>query len=314
MALIQIVYASVTIYQSRGNQVDTYGYTAFGFTVVPYLIMSVVNLLGNMATHSYPSVYLVHTELMDEASRRGGIFAGAVGTLKSEPLLVNDKFVFSGICLRRQGYLWEFEVGKVYRPGNIEPDDSMKRKHRNFSYPIRATNIGISDAVSQSSSESLSSKENQDKSRLIIICPSCHNFKVNSTRSFPVLSFLVLFISSLPLIAIGVLSRFEAGSSTVAQRIWVMGSLVFGMVIVTNPMAADWIIHGTLDNPGWANLRGPKLADPREKKHFYMDISSFLHLSLTLCVITTPAIGHFVVVGQMLLDYGSCSQLQLLGL
>lgn len=128
------------------------------------------------------------------------------------------------------------------------------------------------------------------------------------------LSSLAVFISSLPLIAIGALSRFEAGSSTVAQRIWTMGSLVFGMVIVTNPMAADYIIHGTLDNPGWAKLRRPNLSDPREKKHFYMDVSAFLHLSLTLCVITTPAIGHFVVVGQMLLEYGSCSQLQKLGL
>ncbi|KAJ5320214.1 hypothetical protein N7508_000497 [Penicillium antarcticum] len=126
IALIQILYASVTIYQSRGHQVDTYGYAAFGFTVVPYLIMSVVNLLGNMATHSYPSVYLVHTELMDEASSRGGTFAGAVGTLKSEPLPVNDKFVFSGTCQRRQGYLWEFDLGRMFRPGEIEPYEQPK--------------------------------------------------------------------------------------------------------------------------------------------------------------------------------------------
>jgi hypothetical protein len=86
------------------------------------------------------------------------------------------------------------------------------------------------------------------------------------------------------------------------------------MIIVTNPMAADWIIQATVDNPSWKKLYKPELADPREKKHFLMDLSTFCHMILTLCVITTPAIGHFVVVGQMLSEYGSCSQLQKLGL
>ncbi|KAJ6030396.1 uncharacterized protein N7446_000542 [Penicillium canescens] len=314
IALIQIVYASVTIYQSRGNQVDTYGYAAFGFTVIPYLIMSTVNLLGNIVTHSYPSIYLVHTELMDEASHRGGIFAGVVATLKSEPLSVNNMFVFSGLCQRRQGYLWEFEVGKLYRPGEIEPDGPMERRPRNFSYPIRATGNGISDAVAPSSSESLSSQDEEAKSRLIIVCPTCYNFKVRFTRLLPPqVSTPAMFISSLPLVAIGALSHFKAGSSTVAQRVWILGSTVLRMVNVTNPMFADWIIRTTIDNPALAKLRGLNLADPREEKYFYLDFGLFFLLILLLCVITAPTIGQFVVVGQMLNEYGSCSQLQKLG-
>jgi hypothetical protein len=276
--------------------------------------MSVVNLLGNMTTHNYTSVYLVHTEMMDEAIRRGGVFTGAVGILKSEPLLVDDMFVFSGLCQRQQGYLWEFEVGKIYRTGEIEPCDLMKQKIRNFSYPMRSTYRDVSGVVSQSSDESLSSKVNQDNSRLIIVCPSCHNFQVSSAGSFPpVVSFLVMFISSLPLIAIGVLSHFETGSSTLAERIWIMGSLIFGMVSITNAMFADWVIRTTVDNPLWTQLRRPNLADPQAKKRYYYDGGVFLHLILTLCVISIPAIGRFVVVGQMLLEYGSCSQLQKLG-
>jgi hypothetical protein len=78
-------------------------------------------------------------------------------------------------------------------------------------------------------------------------------------------------------------------------------------------MFADWIIHTTIDNPALAKLRGLNLADPREEKYFYLDFGLFFLLILLLCVMTTPAIGHFVVVGQMLFEYGSCSQLQKLG-
>ncbi|OQD85319.1 hypothetical protein PENANT_c010G00613 [Penicillium antarcticum] len=315
IALIQIVYASVTIYQSRGNQVETYGYAAFGFTVLPYLVMSIVNLLGNIATHSYPSIYLVHTELMDEASQRGGTFTGAVGALKSEPLPVSDQYVFSGLCQRRQGHLWEFEVGRVYRPGEIEPFGPMKKKPRNFSYPIRTIDSQISDVVAQSSNASISSIQNKDRSRLMIVCPTCPNFKVSFTRSLPpLISTLSIFISSLPLIAIGVLSHFDAGSSTVAQRVWILGALVLRMANVTNPMFADFIIHTTVDNPTLAKLRRLDLADPREYKHVCLDIGLFALMIGLLCVAITPTIGHFVVVGQMLSEYGSCSQLQKWGL
>jgi hypothetical protein len=79
-------------------------------------------------------------------------------------------------------------------------------------------------------------------------------------------------------------------------------------------MFADWVIRTTVDNPLWTQLRRPNLADPQAKKRYYYDGGVFLHLILTLCVISIPAIGRFVVVGQMLLEYGSCSQLQKLGL
>ncbi|KAJ5747647.1 uncharacterized protein N7511_009343 [Penicillium nucicola] len=300
MALIQIVYGSVTLFQSRGNQVDTYGYAAFGFTVVPYLIMSVVNLVGNMATHSYPSLSLVHTELMDEAIGRGGVFTGAVGKLRSEPLPVNNQFVFSGVCQRRQGPLWEFDVGKVYRHGETEPDDF---------FPLRTTACDIPHNLSPTSSRSPSLQENQEISRLVIVCPSCYKFEVSSSRPFPLFHTLVLSISLLPLVAIGGLSGFKAESSTVAQRVWMIVSLVFGMVIVTNAMVADYCIHGILHNPVWMKIREWNSADPRKKKLVFIDIMTFLQLSFTMCAIATPAIGHFVVVGQMLWEYGSCSQL-----
>ena len=88
IALFQTLYASATLYQTRGDQIQRYGYAAFGLTVAPYLIMSVINLLGTMLTPDYPCVYLVRSGIMDEASRREGAkFEGVVATLISDPVM-----------------------------------------------------------------------------------------------------------------------------------------------------------------------------------------------------------------------------------
>ena len=82
IAIFQTLYASATLYRTRGDQIQHYGYAAFGLTVAPYLVMSIINLLGTMLTPDYSCVYLVRSEIMDEASRRKGAkFEGMVATL-----------------------------------------------------------------------------------------------------------------------------------------------------------------------------------------------------------------------------------------
>lgn len=67
-ALIQLLYASATMYQSRGDQVDWYGYSTFGLTVAPYAWMSFVNLCANLMCPDYPSMYLVGSKEMTTLS------------------------------------------------------------------------------------------------------------------------------------------------------------------------------------------------------------------------------------------------------
>ncbi|KAF2199505.1 hypothetical protein GQ43DRAFT_420114, partial [Delitschia confertaspora ATCC 74209] len=81
VALAQTGYASLTLYRSRGDQIQRYGYGAFGLTVAPYAVMSIMNLLGNLCRADYPSLYMVESSIMEEARRRGGLFFGAVATL-----------------------------------------------------------------------------------------------------------------------------------------------------------------------------------------------------------------------------------------
>jgi hypothetical protein len=79
VALGQAVYASTTLYQTRGDQIDQYGYAAFGLTVTPYAFMSVVNLLGNLARPSYPAMYIIQPTNMDEILIDGTQVEGFIG-------------------------------------------------------------------------------------------------------------------------------------------------------------------------------------------------------------------------------------------
>jgi hypothetical protein len=81
-SVLQLCFALFTLVQTRGNQISQYGYAAFGLTVIPYAIMSIVNFIANAVTPDYPYIYLVQSEVMDEAKPRGAKFDGAVGRLK----------------------------------------------------------------------------------------------------------------------------------------------------------------------------------------------------------------------------------------
>jgi hypothetical protein len=65
IAIGQLIYTSTTLYQTRGNQIETYGLGAFGLTVAPYAWMSFLNLLGNILCPSYLTMYLVESSASD---------------------------------------------------------------------------------------------------------------------------------------------------------------------------------------------------------------------------------------------------------
>lgn len=76
------MYASVTLYKAKGDQIERYGFAAFGLTVIPYLIVTLVNLIKGVITPEYLKAYLVHSAIMDEAKQCcGAKFEGIVGTI-----------------------------------------------------------------------------------------------------------------------------------------------------------------------------------------------------------------------------------------
>ncbi|KAH7064458.1 hypothetical protein BKA63DRAFT_173792 [Paraphoma chrysanthemicola] len=84
IALAQSAYALATLYRARGDQIGQFGYAAFGLTVAPYAVMSIMNLVGNLCRPEYPSLYMVESSTMDEARSRGGLFEGAVARVQEE--------------------------------------------------------------------------------------------------------------------------------------------------------------------------------------------------------------------------------------
>jgi len=66
----------------RADPLNDYG--AYQLTLIPYALMSLVNVVSGFLTPSYPAVYMVHSTVMREARKRGGVFDGVIGQLDED--------------------------------------------------------------------------------------------------------------------------------------------------------------------------------------------------------------------------------------
>ena len=83
IAIAQVIFSVITLYRNRGEQVEKYGYAAYSFSVFPYALMSLANLIKLVFCGRYPFVYVLRTKTLIEAERKGGLFEGAVGVLEN---------------------------------------------------------------------------------------------------------------------------------------------------------------------------------------------------------------------------------------
>jgi hypothetical protein len=77
-SMVQIASAFITLLSHRSDLINRWGYASYHLTVIPYLFMTLVNLVGNLCIADYPCLYMVRTATMDEAERSGGVFEGEV--------------------------------------------------------------------------------------------------------------------------------------------------------------------------------------------------------------------------------------------
>ena len=98
---------------------------------------------------------------------------------------------------------------------------------------------------------------------------------------------LSFFVGIIPIAIVGAISRFDLGSSTHAQRMSIMLWLVWGIFL-------GWLV--TI----WQS------SDVLEKKPEKAVIESILLRALFFIFLGAPAIVGWVVVGQMLMEYGTC--------
>ncbi|OIW33921.1 hypothetical protein CONLIGDRAFT_677656 [Coniochaeta ligniaria NRRL 30616] len=86
ISILQVIWGVITLYKAKGNQISLYGYGAFGLTVAPYSIMSLLNLATNLLRPEYSTMYMVHTTAMDEAMSQGGDFRGIVASINEDAI------------------------------------------------------------------------------------------------------------------------------------------------------------------------------------------------------------------------------------
>ena len=302
IAIVQLGYAILTLYQSRGNQIEHYGYAAFALTVVPYALMSLVNLLGSLLTPDYQALYLVASDVMDEAIRRGAQFDGVAGRLVQD---MDDRPATCEVL-------------------SCEKDDKNSSCVE-FSYCDQKASKKISVDVADYSSPPLPKRERRkyvkrhlqeistDVSASVFI-PSCskfhrldpHNYPIdtNRTQLTPQGSFTFsdqhkssdwrgitcLIQAGVILAIIGGATRFQAGQATVSQLGWILHWYIFGAVY------SGFSIGDFIQAQAWPE---PDMGEPSKRDIWVM--------ILPCTIYGIPAIGGFVVVIQMLFDWGSCT-------
>jgi hypothetical protein len=207
VAIFQAGSAAVTLYKSHGDQIQRYGYAAFGLTVVPYLIMSIVNLVAQIAAADYPTVYMVGSPEMDEARGRGGVFDGVVGML--EPGAQEPETE-----LQAEAEKPVYEV-KLVDGGEAKRIVAMERARGSDEYPplIRFGPGG------------------EGYIHVMAYTPfTLYTRPSGSLRTWHFQSLVLPIISEcLSLVVVGAWTRFEKGESTTAQRGWIMSWLVVGI-------------------------------------------------------------------------------------
>lgn len=210
-AMVSLASASYTLYKTKADHIERYGYAAFDLAVTPYLFMSLLNLVASIVTPDYPSQYLVYTAEMAEAERRGALFDGVVGALVSIDEAGLHDVPTSG--------------SDVYANSQLDSEDSHGTPE-----PVR---FGDRSYCFQRAE-----REDEEYVRLLICTPfACRDpsyfMRKTSMRLGEVGEAICLYGSILlgliPLLIVGGLSNwFDEGHSTQAQRGWMMSWLVSG--------------------------------------------------------------------------------------
>ncbi|KAF2794343.1 hypothetical protein K505DRAFT_374704 [Melanomma pulvis-pyrius CBS 109.77] len=285
VGIVQTVYACITLYKARGDQIETYGYAAFGLTVVPYVLMSVLNLLGQIACAEYSTLFLVHSDVMDEARRRGGVFDGVVGTLK----VLDNKRTAN----------WELPGPWVVRKSLVGQDSSQNScKH----YILQAESDSKGGEVEEI--DIISVRDVKYGAKIFI--PSCSPVRALPNIPIPSISgriedrhartsdfldeYAPLTFGAISLLIVGLMTRFRKGTdSTELQRGFTMSWLVVGMVFGFLTRSMSKLLLGV--------------------KGIWSAIKRVIGFVLLYGVLLVPALGGITVVCEMIKSYGTCTKI-----
>jgi hypothetical protein len=287
VSFFQLIVSLATLYRTRGTQIDQYGYAAFGLSVIPYSIMTFVNLVRTGVVGEYLWVFILRTAVLEEAEKRGGSFHGVVGKLK--PLADRDASLptFSVEEVTEGGSLGRVVVvrlGDTTKTFKLDDNKKSRDYTLQYDYIIRHKPqvLLVADRDPRGRDDDKVGSDNEiqpgEKTR---INPGVKTFTSKIFRTLVLATVPLLIVVVLPYAIIYGLTRFKKGSSTHSQRAWLMSFLVADQLSFIPPFLT---LHEVL---------------PR---------SAFGISILISIVCTAPTtIGAALHVGKMFLQSSKCS-------
>jgi hypothetical protein len=195
-------HTSITLCQTKGNQITKYGYAAFDLTVAPFVVMSIINLIENLlplSTSTMPS--WLHNN--GRARKRDGFhIEGVVGKLKeaseSDLTSLDDHKVWIQCVSFGQGNSgdplsvhFQSPLGPASNRSPtqetslvvIEDEDAIELPNR-AKEPVQADEQERTHLVLQEPTiQSLASEH--DGTRCVLYIPSCPQFRRSSAPKEP---------------------------------------------------------------------------------------------------------------------------------
>ena len=334
VALAQTTYAVSTLYSSAGDQVDRYGYAAFGLTVAPYAVMSIVNLLGNLCTPDYPALYLVESSIMDEARQRPlGYFSGTVGRLKEEHALdirgsTHDLSQIVGPLEFRQTFGDELSVRfRVLADMSSQPGLYPETALHYLSFSDKVLRESVSGSSVGEEKTWVVLEDATTKYDPVIRVPSCNPFKSASSpveaSKYSIRRTRPESSAKLEKVNVELEDLVSRRKTFLRKRVleYILTFLLSIIPLIINGAMSHfhphsstpsqrswtmvWLAVGTVSGFLYILLQRSGQGNRKHQKLAGKWWSPFLTL-IGYINGASPAIGGFFVVGQMLNDYGSC--------
>jgi hypothetical protein len=317
IALFQLVYGALSLTNSRGDQINKFGYASFGLTVAVYTVMAFINLVGHLLTPDYSALFLVQNEVLDEIldcpDHNKNFADGVVGRLiPADGQYRNSNFqprrLFNGAFTDPVNFQMEqtidglpaqmwtlFPPGRSNVRGNpvvqIPACPLFKRKLQLYDVnpsPSSARNIWFGR---------LRPAPGADRPALRPRLKRFNGVAVYGTSVF--------FVGLICFTIIATFSKLQNRESTQAQRGWTMSWFISGMI------AGYFIPLGHASEFGIESPVRYEFMDIDNLEEENVGLSDNLGIWGRLLPLTwiAPTVGGFVVVAQMINNYGNCVKL-----
>ena len=290
LSVIQIGIGTYNLYSAQSSQIPRWGYAAYSLSVLPYVIMSVMNLLCAAVVDSYACAQLLRTPILEETLRRQTSensreiieYDGTIGTVKagSMPGAVEigtmGQVGSSYVAVRMRTECCRGESGSQQENLVVETPMGYSRTYRlvqgsearnSADGPTKPTNRDSEevrpefDGAQRASDTGARDGANLKPTRFTI-CALSHDgpslqedvLQADAITRLEGATLACLFLVALilPHVIIFALTRFRANHSTVVQRAWMMAWLAADQFSACSTFAC-WVLWKKRQNiiPDW---------------------------------------------------------------